>query len=203
MTQKSTVAERYEFHKCKQAERQSVRDFVVEIKRKAAGCKFGGFLNEALRDKIVCGVTSENLIKKFLTEGEELTFVKAYEIAIAFESAERESKSMQPDTNNVCIVHEKRTTKNPFNSCYECTRCGGQHSAEKCLKKTWTCFICKKQGHIALKCRNRRNKQAVKYMDEESNRQELQTKDSETEDIILGSIMSIYHEGEGPAEVNM
>lgn len=202
VTKKSTVAERYEFYKYKQVERQSVKDFVVEIKKKATGCDFGDFLNQALRDKLVCGVTSEALIKKFLTEGKVLTFEKAYEIAIAFESAERESKYMQPESSNVCVVNEK-SKKVPFTTqYYECSRCGGHHTADKCFKKTWTCYICKKTGHIAAKCRHRTNRNAVKFV-EESDRPDESSNNDGAEEIIIGSIMSIYNDGEGPAEVSL
>lgn len=39
-------------------------DFIIQLKRLASSCQFGSFLNEALRDKLVCGLYSESIIKE-------------------------------------------------------------------------------------------------------------------------------------------
>jgi hypothetical protein len=168
VVKKSAVAGRYEFYACRQIEGQSVNEFVVEIKKRAAFCNFGTFLNEALRDRLVCGLAREQLVKKLLTIGDSLSFDEAVKVAIAYESAEKEMKKMQPEMG-VHLVHKQvgraplrreperpREGKAQFTanraSRSECTRCGGPHSSEKCFKKSWTCYNCNRQGHIATKC---------------------------------------------------
>lgn len=61
----------------------------------AQTCDFKNFLNQALRDKFVCGVFDNNLRQKLLN-GYELTFEKACEIAINAEHSEASNKLMQP-----------------------------------------------------------------------------------------------------------
>ena len=55
------IAKRYRFYKRDQQECESVSDFFVMLKKLANTCKFGNFLNEALRDRFGCGgLRSEN-----------------------------------------------------------------------------------------------------------------------------------------------
>ena len=52
------VAERFYFHKRSQGPTESIADYVAELRRLAKTCQFGTFLEEALRDQLVCGVRS-------------------------------------------------------------------------------------------------------------------------------------------------
>ncbi len=74
------IAERFNFHRCCQQHRKSVSEFVADLKRLSLHCSFGAYLDEALRDRLVCGLRSEATQKRLLTEA-ELTFKKAVEIA--------------------------------------------------------------------------------------------------------------------------
>lgn len=47
---RSVVTERYHFYQRKQEPNESIKQFIVELKRVAATCSFGTFLEEALRD---------------------------------------------------------------------------------------------------------------------------------------------------------
>lgn len=216
---KSAIAGRYEFYRCKQKEGQSVNEFVVEIKGKAALCKFGSFLEEALRDRLVCGLIQEHLVKKLLTVGDGLSFAEAVKIASAYESAEKETKNIQPVGSVSAIkkpvpgqsrtpVHvnvrhpmkyrdnmqgndnRKQNIKeeNPHYA-RECSRCGGSHTADRCFKKTWTCYNCQRQGHIATKCHFRPagERNVLRQLDEQDNAE----KDQDGEEVILGSIQNI------------
>ena len=61
------IGERYRFYKRVQKESESVSDFVVMLKKLASTCEFGNFLNEALRDRFVCGLRRENCRRRLLT----------------------------------------------------------------------------------------------------------------------------------------
>ena len=52
---KLVIAERYRLYSCSQAANESVSSFVANLKRLATTCNFGTHLNEALRDRFVCG----------------------------------------------------------------------------------------------------------------------------------------------------
>lgn len=69
-----------------------MNDFIVEIKKLAATCEFKLFLTETLRDRLVCGMRRENIINKLLTEGDDLTFEKAIQLATAYERAEKDTQ---------------------------------------------------------------------------------------------------------------
>ena len=74
------IAEHFKFHRRNQLESESIAQFVVELKRLALKCEFGVFLEEALRDRLVCGLKNVQIQKKLLTE-RDLTFKKAFETA--------------------------------------------------------------------------------------------------------------------------
>ena len=83
------IAERFKFHRRNQLESESVAQFVVELKRLALKCEFGAFLEEALRDRLVCGLKNIHIQKKLLAE-RGLTFKKAFETAQSMELANKE-----------------------------------------------------------------------------------------------------------------
>ena len=57
-------------------------------------CQFGAFLEEALRDRFVCGVHSPQLRKTLLSK-EKLDLEKALKIAYMTEKAELETSAQQ------------------------------------------------------------------------------------------------------------
>ena len=67
------IAERYAFHKRDQRAGETVGEFLIELRRLARTCSFGNFLEEALRDRLVCGLARSGTQKKLLTEGFNLT----------------------------------------------------------------------------------------------------------------------------------
>ena len=44
--------------------------YLAELRRLTEYCEFGGYLNKALRDRLVCGLKSKSIQKKLLTEVE-------------------------------------------------------------------------------------------------------------------------------------
>ena len=53
---KLLIAERYRFNNCIQLEGESVSTFATKLNYLASTCNFGTHLNEALRDRLVCGL---------------------------------------------------------------------------------------------------------------------------------------------------
>jgi len=62
------IAERFHFYRRSQAPAESIAAFVADLRKLAITCKFGAFLDEALRDRLVCEVRSEQIQKKLLSE---------------------------------------------------------------------------------------------------------------------------------------
>ena len=88
-----TIAERYKFHKRVQQEEETVAEFVLPLKGLAKHCDFGDFLNDALRDRLVCGLNKESIQRRLLAEA-DLTFQKACEIAQAMEMVEKDASAL-------------------------------------------------------------------------------------------------------------
>ena len=72
------IAEGFHFHRRVQAVGESISEYVAELKRLANNCQFGQYLDEALRDRLVCGMRSQSTQKRLLAEA-DLTFSKAQE----------------------------------------------------------------------------------------------------------------------------
>ena len=62
------IAERFKFHRRGQGEQESVSDYMAELRRLADKCRFGSHLEEALRDRLVCGLRNVAVQKKLLAE---------------------------------------------------------------------------------------------------------------------------------------
>ena len=82
------IAERFKFYKRVQHEDEKVAEYIVSLKELSTHCDFGTFLNDALRDQLVCGLRQQAIQRKLLAK-DKLTFKKASEIAQAMELGER------------------------------------------------------------------------------------------------------------------
>lgn len=84
------IAESFHFHRRNQAHGESVAQFVAELRRLARHCEFKTFLEEALRDRFVCGLSSKAIQNRLLKK-KELTLQKAIDTAIGMEAAAKEA----------------------------------------------------------------------------------------------------------------
>ena len=146
------IAERFRFYRHCQKPGEPVADFLAELRRLSIRCEFGDFLDQALRDRLVCGVTNPALQKRLLSEA-SLTLTKALELAQGMEAADAHLKEMGcrgvPGTSPGETVHYTGPIKKP------CYRCGRKHSESECKFKSATCHKCGKPGHIAPVCRSK------------------------------------------------
>lgn len=95
----SEIYERYVFNTCVQKPDQSVAKYMIELRKLASTCNFGTFLDDALRDRFVCGIRSENIQKKLLGEA-ELKFSDACKLALAVEVAEKQVRTLAEGSNS-------------------------------------------------------------------------------------------------------
>ena len=87
------IAERFHFHKQSQTTEESVAEFLAELRRLATHCKFEGYLEQALQDRLACGLRNESIQKKLLSE-DNLTLTRAMELAQGMEAADKNAKSL-------------------------------------------------------------------------------------------------------------
>ncbi|XP_061878364.1 uncharacterized protein K02A2.6-like [Entelurus aequoreus] len=140
------IAERYRFHKRDQGEGETITQYVTDLKKLSEHCEFGAYLQDALRDRLVCGLNSESIKKRLLTE-KDLTYQRAVELAVSIETVARESQQLSSSQK----VNAVSLSLPPGR---KCTRCGRvNHKMEECFYKDQSCHNCGKRGHIARMCR--------------------------------------------------
>ena len=64
------IAERFHFYQRSQEPNETIATYLANLRRLASRCEFGDFLAEALRDRLVCGMSNENIQKVLLTKGQ-------------------------------------------------------------------------------------------------------------------------------------
>ncbi len=140
------IAERFRFHNRCQHETETVAQYVAILKRLSEYCEFGTHLQDALRDRFVCGLKTESIQKRLLTEA-ALTFQKAVEIAVSMETAARESQQL----SNSLKVNALSLQEKGGNKCYRYGRTN--HNERDCYFKDQLCHNCGNKGHISRVCR--------------------------------------------------
>eukprot|EP00731_Ephydatia_muelleri_P015743 Em0009g167a len=176
-----TIAERFKFHQRSQADGKSVVDYMAKLRHLASTCDFGRFLDQALRDRLVCGLRNAATQKRLLAEA-DLTLNRAVEIAQGMEIAERNTQQIQSAVNGASIPISPTTTEvqapvqavRRFNGRSDCHHCNGKHEPSKCPFIEAECFKCKKLGHIASACRSR-SKRFFRPREDRRNEQQTNT----------------------------
>ena len=156
------IAERFHFHKRDQKEGETVSDYSAALKKASERCEFKGFLEEALRDRFVCGLRNRNIQRKLLAE-KDLTWDKAFEVAQAMESAERQANKFGgiPAEERVNALKSRSRGLNKQRRFEKkehgkpCFRCGEQHLPQTCRFKNEQCHHCKGTGHISKVCKKK------------------------------------------------
>ena len=155
------IAERFRFYKRNQHEGESILSYVAELRKLATHRNFGGNLNEALRDRLVCGLRNMQSQRRLLSEA-KVKYSKAVEIAVAMETAIRDASELQSELNPNPVPHvDKVTEHNKPTPAKPATAVVGTHN---CFYKDQICH-CGKQGHIQRVCRSKQQgkpKQATK-----------------------------------------
>lgn len=176
------IAERFRFNRCNQRANVSVTDYVAELKQCAATCDFGATLDEALRDRFVSGIRNETCQRRLLSES-NLTFARAFELALSMETAERDTQQLQGRDERPGQVHkvDARVMGQAGRKCYRCH--GINHDAQVCRFKEAKCHGCGKTGHIKRACRRKVTTTATQG--ESKQQAENNTKYVEAEEIVL------------------
>lgn len=178
--QSLVIAERFRFYRRDQREREAIGAYIVALKQLARRCNFGSFLaiEDALRDRLVCGLQSETTQRRLLSE-KDLTFQKACTTAQAMELAAKDTAKFtgntpptEPIVNRVATLERGRgrgryrnspRTSTSEKSCY---RCGGKHVAQACWHKKIKCHGCSKVGHLRHMCKSKQTME-TKYVESE------------------------------------
>lgn len=82
----SPIVARYQFHNCCRAPSESASAFLKRLREASGPCDFGATLDEAIRDRLVCGINNAAMTRRLLGES-SLTLKSATDIVLAMESA--------------------------------------------------------------------------------------------------------------------
>ena len=168
---KNTVFARYVFQERKQQNGEKFDTFVTDLRNLVKDCNYHK-PEEMVRDKIVSGISSQEVREKLLTEGDTLTMEKAIEVAITYETTQQHLRSMAcGKETNVDLIQSRprhpiqkgrhtqrghdrqQSTSNVIN----CKNCGTQHRPRECPAYGQECLYCHKKNHWAKVCLSKRH----------------------------------------------
>lgn len=175
-------ANRLHFSQRSQRENESIHEFILALQTMAEGCSFGLFLNDALKDRLVAGVRSDQLRRQLLGVV-ELTWAAAKELALQEEAVSLQARAIaNAATVNKISKKPYYKTNHPSEQVSNqpgtsggnpkigpCFRCKGSHHADTCKVKDWNCRYCGAVGHIAKACRKRGRDLASRSDDDNQN----------------------------------
>ena len=127
--------------------------YEAELRKLSEHCDFKANLNDALPDRLVCGIKHENNQKKLLSES-DLTLKKAIDIATATVANDAVELQQQHRPDSVHQLSKEPTsntkTQERNKACFRCDRFN--HTPDECRFKEDTCCFCSKKGHIERAC---------------------------------------------------
>ncbi|KAL8611232.1 hypothetical protein ACOMHN_013663 [Nucella lapillus] len=129
-----------------------MQSFITALKILAKTCEYGTLKDSLIRDRIVCGVTTDALRKQLLKE-KALDLHKAIQICQIHEAAEKHTVQVSEDHEVNTISQKKKFNAPPIKSC---RFCGRSHPAKKeeCPAYGKKCSSCSKMHHFAKVCRS-------------------------------------------------
>lgn len=177
------IVENYRFHLRKQADDESVEEFSIALRKLAIHCKFGNYLDTALRNQFIFGLRSSRIQNRLL-ETDRLTVDTALNTAKSMELSAKGGAEIQQQKeakHSVSYIHQKSlkkskgkpakantktdeaARKNEF-----CFRCGKKdHRANKCSHINSTCSFCKGKVHLQAVCfKAKAEKKQTNYIDD-------------------------------------
>ena len=144
----SPIVQRFKFNSRQPRSGESMATYVAELRALAEHCAFGETLNDMIRDRLVCGVNDHNIQRRLLQEP-ELSYQKAFNLAVAMEAATKDVQDLRRSTPTDQLQHVQE-----HRQCYRCA--GKNHTTTVCKFREARCRERGKKGHIARACNSRK-----------------------------------------------
>ena len=133
---------------------------MAELRRLSTHSSFGPYLNEALCDRLVCGLRSDNIQKQLLSV-KDFTLKVTLDTALSMESADNTDSALDAQVN---ILHKNKRKftrqrehqfqkPKQFQPCYRCGK--NNHMPTQCRFIFAICNKCRKTGHIVPACKTK------------------------------------------------
>ena len=103
--QKNVIVLRHKFNSRSQKKDETTESYITELKRLANDCEYGNLKNELIRDRIVCGISNENVRKQML-QNHELTLEKAIQLCQLDEITTVRMKEMNKEISAITLEYD-------------------------------------------------------------------------------------------------
>ena len=190
---KNALFSRYVFQCRKQREDETFAAFATDLRVLVKDCNYENS-EDMVRDRIVVGITNEEVRRILLTEGDNLTMRNAIQIATTHETTQAQLKSMASGGKlELDAVHKKGkqrgqnnsgTSGNPRqeNTTFLCKNCGREHKRRECRAFGKRCNWCSKLNHYEDCCIAKKNGEPRKTQ------RKVHTLEEEEDDFFISSI---------------
>lgn len=171
---KNVVYERFRFNQRSQKVGESFDSFLAAIQQLVLTCGYAEEENNALRDRIVIGITDLKVQERLLST-EEVDYEKAVKICRAAEVAREQAKDVQDQKSALrgtgCIdlvsvnknnfqkkinKFEKGGSKISSQKISKCTKCDRMHGVKNCPAYGKHCNRCGKLNHFGYVCKTKK-----------------------------------------------
>ncbi|XP_036327169.1 uncharacterized protein LOC118739769 [Rhagoletis pomonella] len=155
----NVVVERYRFFSRKQAEEETIEEFVTVLKNLSLSCEFKTLREDLIRDIFVCGLSPRfKSVKERLLSEVDLKLDKAVAIAKNMVLAKENSAELGADNEKFIAVIRNKSGDHAVTQQQQtkvqavtCTKCGTWHKY-KCPAEGVKCHNCGKLNHYAKMC---------------------------------------------------
>ena len=103
----SVIIKHYEFNRCVQRPGESVADYVAALRKITEHCDV---LNDMLKDRLVCGTTDKH-VQRWCLQETTMSYAEARDMALASETADRDSKRLQEPSGESQVGRLHRPSK--------------------------------------------------------------------------------------------
>ena len=172
----NVTVERYRFNTRAQESQETIDQYVTELKLRAKNCSYGDLEDQLIRDRIVCGIKSEE-VKQRLLRTENLTLDKAIAICRADEQSKKHAQYLSDEVTSEPVHSlqfrshsgKAKTNRSPQResqrqapnvdqplSGRQCEKCGTKHPKKWCPAYGKQCHSCGKHNHFAKQCKSKK-----------------------------------------------
>ena len=150
--------ERCTFSKRNQRTGESIKDYVVALRRMAASCEFCNedCKGKAITTQLIEGARDKGVVTELL-KVKNLKLEDAIQIAKSFEQVKAETEIIEENRNIQALgkkqIAEEKSHKSERK--LQCQQCGKPHLPDECPARNQKCMKCKRFGHFMKMCKTK------------------------------------------------
>ena len=203
----SITLERYHFYTRKQADNESFDDFLTALRGLSITCEFGLSTDEMIRDQLMVNTNYKKVKEHLWVMGnpslnEVIRSAKAIEQSMKWVKEVNTDKSDDTKQTEVCVTRPKPTRNSAQDyrrsgqrlMCYRCGSVTHLANAKDCPARGRECAICKKTGHFARVCKEKKGfeNRKVSHVSEEFS---LSPDEGESYNVNEPRVLMVLEEG--------